>query len=78
MCGVTRHDRSIQDWLDDLTFTQTNPYVGCPQCGVHEGFQDSWMDLRDGVVAAAAPLLTANPQAALHITGHSLGAAMAQ
>lgn len=69
---------SIQDWLDDLTFTQTNPYTQCPSCGVHEGFYDSFMDLRDGILAAVQPLLSANPTAEVHITGHSLGAAMAQ
>ncbi len=59
---------SIQDWIDDLTFEQTNPYTSCSACGVHEGFYDSWLDLRSGVFAAVQSFVSANSNATVHVT----------
>jgi hypothetical protein len=70
---------SIKDWLDDLNFAQQKEYANqnCSGCAVHRGFHDAWSSVKAQVYGLLQPLLTAYPNAMLHVTGHSLGASVA-
>lgn len=64
---------SLRDWIDDLDAAASVPYDGCSDCEVHDGFRDSWIALKSQVLAALNGL---SPYV-VHITGHSLGGAIA-
>jgi triacylglycerol lipase len=63
----------VQDWIDDLNFASTVPMGNCNGCEVHSGFYDSYVGLRDQMVAA----LNQIGGSSVMITGHSLGGAIA-
>ncbi len=70
---------SLTDWIkDDLEFAKMKPadFVNCDNCRVHEGFYDSYMDLKPGIMRAFEQLGVA-AGSSVWVTGHSLGAAMA-
>ena len=70
---------SLKDWIkDDLEFAKLKPasILDCGACKVHEGFYDSYMALRPGILAALAAQGTVKGSS-VYVTGHSLGAAMA-
>jgi len=69
---------SIQDWIDDILISPIKPYANCENCEVHSGFDDCWQDMRPDVDRLTHDLLARYPNATLHVTGHSLGAAIAQ
>lgn len=68
----------LRDWLVDLEFVKQNvSYPGCEGCELHRGFYDSYLALSPGVLAAIAAYGGATvPYVA--VTGHSLGAAIAE
>lgn len=68
---------SIRSWLDDLNFPKTTDHPACSDCKVHEGFLESWNEVKAQVISLIKTLLSAHPKAKVHITGHSLGAAIA-
>ena len=72
-----RGSSNIQDWLDDLDFIKV-PYPGVDGGEVHKGFYDAWLDLLPKVMPQAQSLLDAHKGGNVLITGHSLGAALAQ
>lgn len=76
---VLRGSLSIKDWLDNLDFVKESAYesLGCTGCKVHRGFRSAFKALQPGVEASVEALLRPYPQAAIAITGHSLGGAMA-
>lgn len=69
---------SIQNWIDDLNFFQTD-YEPCIDtgCKVHEGFLKAYTNVKDDVKAAVRQFLSKHPSAQVFVTGHSLGAAIA-
>lgn len=71
-----RGSASIQNWITNLDF-DTVPNPLCPDCTVHRGFWQSWLDARPAVTAALAQLHAANPTYSVIATGHSLGGAIA-
>lgn len=72
-----RGSTDLIDWLDDLDAVMT-PYPGVSGGEVHEGFYDAWLELANDVMAPAEALIKKYHHATLLITGHSLGAALAQ
>jgi hypothetical protein len=65
----------LPDWLADLYFPPIAPYPACPDgCAVHAGFYSAWRTLSPAVADAIA---AAGPSRVVHVTGHSLGAALA-
>lgn len=70
--------KSLPDWLLDLEFFYKNvSYSGCEGCELHEGFYESYLTLQPGV-GDALDLYSAASAPYVWVTGHSLGAAMAE
>lgn len=68
--------KSLKDWIDNLSTTKV-PFPGCSGCNVHKGFYDSYLSLKPAILDALDGLGVSPGGTPLHITGHSLGAAMA-
>lgn len=70
---------SIENDLKDLTFWKTKYTTGgCHECKVHKGFLESWNSVQASVQNAVQVLLNQHPTARVAVTGHSLGAALAE
>jgi hypothetical protein len=72
---------NLQNWIDDLDFTK-EPYDLCAKhgnttCGVDRGFFGTWTYAKQVVRETMATYVARYPDATVHITGHSLGAALA-
>lgn len=69
---------SIRNWVEDLDAFQTVPWAAkCAACAVHSGFYGSYSSVSDKLVSAVKSLRSRHPSAAVVVTGHSLGGAMA-
>jgi hypothetical protein len=74
----------IKNWIDDLDFFKTkftgygNVIINCTDCEVHEGFYRTYMSVADQVRSAVNQFMNDHPDAPIVVTGHSLGAAIAQ
>ncbi len=69
---------ALRDYWDDLDFARV-AFPGCDGCWVHRGFYHTYLELREQVLAAVDGHLEAHPTAAatIHVTGHSMGGALA-
>jgi len=72
-----RGSSNFVDWLDDLSDTLV-PYPWVSGGQIHEGFYLAWGELSNEVMTAAASLMTKYSGQTILVTGHSLGAALAQ
>lgn len=70
-----RGTEGIREWILDFDFIPM-PFPDCPDCEIHSGFYDGWLALRDQVLAAFQSF-HASAAPVIHVTGHSLGAALA-
>mmetsp|Transcript_5423 Transcript_5423/g.15969 ORF Transcript_5423/g.15969 Transcript_5423/m.15969 type:complete len:287 (-) Transcript_5423:26-886(-) len=69
---------SIQNWIDDIDTVKVD-YPGCDGCEVHKGFYETYLSVQSQVQSAVAQYLALHPEAlGVELTGHSLGAALAQ
>lgn len=64
------------NWIDDLSLAKMAIYPGCKECEVHSGFYGAWTALSAQVLAALTAFGGTSIKT-IHVTGHSLGAAMA-
>lgn len=71
-----RGSYNIKNWIADLDFTKVS-YPSCSGCEVHKGFYEVYLSMCTGMLADVQTLMNANPGAKIHVTGHSLGAAVA-
>ncbi len=71
-----RGSSSIRNFLADSDFVQV-PTDICDDCEAHQGFWDSWLEAREGILAALKTTADQNPQSRVVVTGHSLGGAIA-
>jgi len=70
---------SFEDWVDDLETDQVSYTTGDADGYVHDGFYTAWQELEDGgLTTMIESMFEGNPGADFMITGHSLGAALAQ
>lgn len=71
-----RGSHSIRNWLTDVDFV-TVPTDICPGCTAHQGFWNSWVEARTGILAALKKTASSNPSSKVVVVGHSLGGAIA-
>lgn len=74
-----RGSSSILNWISDLDVFKT-PYTSYPECNcqVHKGFYAAEQKVIGDVITEVKRLRGIYPTASIKITGHSLGAALAQ
>jgi predicted lipase len=68
--------QELQNWIDDLNFAHAIPYPLIPGAFVHSGFYNSWISVRDQVVAGIKQVYDVITPSQYYFTGHSLGAAI--
>ncbi|CAM9585180.1 unnamed protein product [Phaeothamnion confervicola] len=71
---------SLRMWLDDASFAPEACACWerrCPGCRAHRGFWETYLEVALQIKTAVVAALEAYPGAALAVTGHSLGAALA-
>jgi predicted lipase len=68
---------SIRNWIDDLKFFQTS-FPLCSDCKVHSGFYQTYLALEAQVLNITNQYKRDHPTAKVTVTGHSLGAALAE
>ncbi|CAK69576.1 unnamed protein product (macronuclear) [Paramecium tetraurelia] len=73
---VFRGSSNIQNWLDNIQFDKVNYNEAC-KCQVHKGFLEAFNSLEPQLDTLFAKYRKMYPKAIIHVTGHSLGAAMA-
>ncbi|CAF9919163.1 MAG: hypothetical protein ALECFALPRED_000986 [Alectoria fallacina] len=71
-----RGSHTFRNWAADLDFVQI-PTDICPHCFCHQGFYNSWLEARPGVLAALLTTAHQYPTYRVTIVGHSLGGAIA-
>jgi predicted lipase len=70
-----RGTEGLEEWLLDFDFFPV-PFADCKGCEVHQGFYAGWQALKPSMLASLAEYNAASAPA-IYVTGHSLGAAMA-
>ncbi|WP_298901772.1 lipase family protein [uncultured Psychroserpens sp.] len=68
-------DQSIADWIQNIFYADTVPYLSGFPGKVHEGFLDALKSLETGILYALGQLNPDNSKP-IYITGHSKGGAM--
>lgn len=71
-----RGSRSIRNYITDIDFPLV-PTDICSGCTADQGFYNSWLEARTGVLAALKTTAAANPTYKVVVVGHSLGGAIA-
>jgi len=71
-----RGSESVRNYLADADFPVTSTDI-CEYCTADEGFWNSWLEARDDVLGAVTSAVESYPSYQLVVTGHSLGAAIA-
>ncbi|KAL8691284.1 MAG: hypothetical protein Q9218_003463 [Villophora microphyllina] len=71
-----RGSKSVRNFITDVDFTAV-PTDICPACTAHQGFWNSWVEARTGVLAALKTAAASHPNNRVIVTGHSLGGAIA-
>ncbi len=76
---VFRGSQSLRNWITNLDAFKTN-YTSYPECNcqVHKGFYAQEQNVIKGVINAVLGLKARFPTYKVKVTGHSLGAALAQ
>jgi len=68
----------LENWIQDLNFSTLSPFPGNPNVNVHAGFYSDFQSVSDQAFSLAQNYLSHYQTTTLYVTGHSLGAAMAQ
>ncbi|KAL8817086.1 MAG: hypothetical protein Q9223_004013 [Gallowayella weberi] len=71
-----RGTSSVRNFIADANFV-AKPTDICPSCTAHNGFWDSWVEARPGVLAALKTAAASHPGNRVIVTGHSLGGGIA-
>ena len=72
-----RGSKSVRNFLTDGDFPLV-PTDICDGCTADQGFWDSWLEARTGILATLKATAAKYPTSKVIITGHSLGAAIAE
>jgi len=68
---------NFDDYATDADFTQVPGYGGAVHAGFDKGLDQVWGDLKAGLASAQSNLKPPGQKLSVHLTGHSLGAALA-
>ncbi|KAI9814195.1 MAG: hypothetical protein M1827_003361 [Pycnora praestabilis] len=71
-----RGTESVRNYAADADFPVVATDI-CSGCTADQGFYNSWLEARAGVIASVQAAAKANPSYSIVATGHSLGAAIA-
>ena len=71
-----RGSHSIRNWLTDVDFVPV-PTDICHGCTAHQGFWDSWLEARSGILDTLVKTAKNFPSSKVVVVGHSLGGAIA-
>lgn len=71
-----RGSHSIRNWLANIDFVHV-PTDICPDCTAHQGFWDSWLEARSGILNTLVKTAKQYPSSKVVVVGHSLGGAIA-
>jgi hypothetical protein len=74
---VFRGSSSKLNWLDDIEIKKV-VFTGCANCEVHDGFYKTTQNLKEQVRRSISEIQMGPTQYVVVVTGHSLGAAVAQ
>ena len=71
--------QDVRNWITNLDAFKT-AYTTYPECNcqVHKGFYEAALSVSSGIIAEVKRLHLKHPSYAIKVTGHSLGAALAQ
>lgn len=76
---VFRGTSNIENWVNNMKFLFSPfPNTHCSDCSVHQGFLDAFLSLYEEIRGDVSYLLEQYPHYRVLVTGHSLGAALAQ
>lgn len=72
-------ESSFSNWWSDLSSLRliSSPLCPAPDCKIGDGFAHAYGALQPDILIALRKLLSAHPHANVLVTGHSLGAALA-
>lgn len=71
-----RGSSDLRNWIADFDFIQVS-YDYCDGCYVHDGFKESWDEIKSYALSYVESAFATYPDYTLVVTGHSLGAAVA-
>lgn len=66
----------IKNWISNIQFAQV-AYPKCSGCAVHDGFYNAYQEVSATVKAQVQLIVNKYRTAAIYVTGHSLGGAIA-
>lgn len=72
-----RGSSSVRNWITNVQFPTVPAPDLCATCRVHAGFWSSWLEAREGVLAALQETAASHPSSKVVVVGHSLGGALA-
>ena len=72
-----RGSKSVRNFIADANF-ELFPTDICDGCTANQGFWESWLEARRGIVATLKDTAAKYPNSKVVVTGHSLGGAIAE
>jgi len=75
---VFRGTVDLTNWISNLNFSTLAPFPKEPSVQVHAGFYDDFSSVESQVESLVSSFLSEFQTSTLYVTGHSLGAALAQ
>lgn len=70
-----RGSSSLRNWIADFDFVLVS-YEYCDGCFVHDGFKESWDQIKTYALSYLESAFATYPDYTLVVAGHSLGAAV--